>query len=70
MQMKSNDRRMPKRKTKKRNKNKSIKTTRQSVMFSPQQSEILSKDVAKLKTLDMFEPWIKRDELDVRNFFE
>ena len=62
MQMKSNDRRMPK-----RNKNKSIKTIRQSVVFSPQQSE---KDVAKLKTLYMFEPWIKRDELDVRNFFE
>ncbi len=51
----------------KRNKNKSIKTIQQSVVFSPQQPE---KDVAKLKTLYMFEPWIKRDELDVRNFFE
>lgn len=28
---------------------------------------VLSKDAAKLRTLTMFEPWIKRDQLDVRS---
>ena len=31
---------------------------------------VLSKDAAKLRTLTMFEPWIKRDELDVRSRVE
>ncbi len=57
-------------------KNKLIKTTQQNDFVSSQSEEkstttkILSKDVAKLKTLYMFEPWIKRDELDVRKLFE
>jgi len=57
-------------------KNKLIKTTQQNDFVSSQSEEkstttkILSKDVAKLKTLYMFEPWIKRDELDVRKLFK
>jgi len=55
--------------------NKSIKITQQNDVVSSQldekqQSDVLSKDVAKLKTLYMFEPWIKHDELDVRKLFE
>ncbi|CAF1433006.1 unnamed protein product [Adineta steineri] len=51
------------------NNNKSIKTLQQNDAISTQieekqQTEVLSKDVAKLKTLHMFESWIKRDELD------
>jgi hypothetical protein len=98
MQMKTNDRRMLRKKKKKKTKlkvkstkkkkskrrnrsvdtNKSSTATRKSNVLSPQSEDkrqsgvssttkILSKDVAKLKTLFMFEPWIKRDELDVRN---
>jgi hypothetical protein len=40
----------------------------QSIVLSP--TKVLSKDAAKLKTLPIFEPWIKRDELDVRKLFE
>jgi hypothetical protein len=79
--MKANDQRIKKKKKKKtrskrrrRKKSKSTKTTQENVQLPPQPDEkssvtkTFSKDVAKLKTLHMFEPWIQRDELDVRIF--
>jgi hypothetical protein len=67
MQIKINEQRMMK-KTRRKKKNKSIKTTQ----LSPQSDEKSStpKDASKLKTLHMLEPWIKRDELDVRHLFK
>ncbi|CAF0945283.1 unnamed protein product [Adineta steineri] len=58
-----------KKRNRKIHKKKAIKTVQQNDIISTQveekqQTEVLSKDVAKLKTLHMFETWIKRDELD------
>jgi hypothetical protein len=59
----------------KRRRGKKTKTTQENAQLPPQPDEkssamkIFSKDAAKLKTLHMFEPWIQRDELDVRKFF-
>jgi len=73
MQMKINEQ---KKNLRRRRKDKLIKIKQQNDLFSPQSEEkssttkVLSKDTVKLKTLHMFEPWIKRDELDVRKLFE
>jgi hypothetical protein len=73
MQMKINDERMIKKKKSRKKKSKLRKRRRKKMIqqndqISPQVEEKLStiKDVAKLKTLHIFEPWIKHDELDVR----
>jgi len=69
MQMKINEQ---KKNIRRRRKDKLIKIKQQNDLHSPQSEEkssttkVLSKDTVKLKTLHMFEPWIKRDELDVR----
>jgi len=69
MQTKINDQRMMK---KKKN-----KLRQQNDRISPQSEEkslttnvLLSNDAVKLKSLHIFEPWIKRDELDVRKLFQ
>jgi hypothetical protein len=62
-------------KPRRRRKKKKTKTKQEDVQLPPQPDEkslvtkTFSKDVAKLKTLHMFESWIQRDELDVSTFF-
>jgi hypothetical protein len=57
-------------------KKKKNKRRQQNDRLSPQSEEkslttkALSNDAVKLKSLQIFEPWIKRDELDVRKLFE
>lgn len=74
MQMKTNDQRTTKKSGSKRKSKRRRKKTKKLIKKSQQSSQFeeksLSKDPVKLKTLHMFEPWIKRDELDVRNLFE
>ena len=72
---KSKGRRKKKMKSKSKKKKKKKKATPiipQNDPLSPPPDEkslvtkVLSKDVAQLKSLPTLEPWIKRDELDVR----
>ena len=73
--MKTNDQRKIKKKKRKVRRRKKKKTKPMENPPIPQPIEeqgltnkISSKEIPQLKTFHMFEPWIKRDEFDVRIF--
>lgn len=74
--MKVNDQRKIKKKKKKRKVSKVRRRKKNKPIENPplpsqiEEQVVVTKEVPPLKTLHIFEPWIKRDEFDVRIFVQ